>query len=488
MHDDDDSAGIVPEHAHDDMNMQEDIPDAAEPDQDMQDNDAQSVDAPEIVAPPHDPENPALNTYDMVKARFEENCFKVKIPFCYARIEQGHDPCIHSHTDLQHYYCDWRYWGVNQDEEMVKLPFISAWLRDPNKRVVERIVVDASNTMQDVYNMWKGFDVEKMKPVEESTIPGLIHLIKKHIDDVITAGVGAHSEFIHLYLANILQRPWLKSQVAIFLFGAQGCGKGIIFEFFRLKILGKQCSYQTSKPENDLFGRFANGAVNRVFIQVDEVKSLHDHSDQLKDFITNPTLNYEKKGKDTIVVSNLANVLLTSNNANALSISPDDRRFALFECSSVHKGDTEYFQALGEHLQRPDVARAYYQYLMSLDLSDYPTSFQHKRPVTEFYKESQHNCIPVISRFFSALVNVDSEPDAQQKRFTCRSLYKSYEEFQIRGNYKFLMTETAFGRQAKKIQGISFTRTTTARYYLLDHEAVKKHLKSINEYDADADL
>ncbi len=76
--------------------------------------------------------------------------------------------------------------------------------------------------------------------------------------------------------------------------------------------------------------------MNRVCIQIDEVKSLHDHADQLKDVITIPTVNYEKRGRDTIVVPNFSNLILTSDNANALTVSLDDRRFALFHCSSVH--------------------------------------------------------------------------------------------------------------------------------------------------------
>ncbi len=458
--------------------MQEDssAAQAPAPDQVMQD-------APlAIVEPPHDPENPVLNTYELVKARFELNCFKVNTPFCYARITKDNDPYLHSHVDLQHYYCDWKYWGLNKDEEMVQLPFISKWLRDTTKRVVERIVIDPSNTMKDVYNMWKGFNAEKLPPVADELVQEHIKSIKKHFDDVITHGNSEHSGFFHHYLANILKRPWLKTQVAIFLYGAQGCGKGIIFEFFRRKILGDHCSSQTSKPENDLFGRFANGAVNRVMIQVDEVKSLHDHTDQLKDLITNQTLNYEKKGKDTIVVSNLTNLILTSNNANALTVSPDDRRFALFQCSSVHKGDTRYFQELGAELERPEVARAYYQYLMSLDLSAYPVSFQHNRPITEFYKETQHNSIPVISRFFSAMVNTES----LEQKIPCRKLYKSYEVFQTTGNYKYLMTETAFGRDVKKIQGVTYQRSSKVRSYVLDLPAIKKYLEGINEFDPDA--
>lgn len=474
MHEDDDESN----------EMQEDEPDSGPeaPDQEMSETDA----TPELksIDPPHDPDNPAFNTYEKVKERFELVCFKVKAPFYYARIEKNHDPLLHSHVDLQHYYCDWTYWGPNKDGDTVQLSFISKWLRDPNKRVVERIVVDPTNTMQGVYNMWRGFDAEKLPPVDDALVPELVRDITKHLSDVITNGVDDHTKFLEHYLANMVQRPERKAQVALYLYGAQGCGKGIIFEFLRLKILGTHCSYQTSKPEHDLFSRFANGGVNRVFIQVDETRNLHDHSDQIKDFITNPTLNYEKKGKDTIVLANIANLVLTSNNANSLTVSPDDRRFALFHCSSVHKGDTDYFDRLGDHLERPEVARAYYQYLMSMDLSAYPTSFQHARPITEYYRESQHNSIPIISRFFSAMVNTEYP----EQRVPARDLYRKYVQFHTDGNYKILMTETAFGRETKRINGVEKKRAPSGFNYLLDHASIKKHLADANEYDPDAEF
>ncbi len=184
-------------------------------------------------------------------------------------------------------------------------------MHDPTKRAVERIVEDPTNTMQGVYNMWRGLNTEKLPPVDDALVPELGRDITKHLSNVITNVIDDHNKFLEHYLANMLQRPERKAQVALYLYGAQGCGKGIIFEFLRLKILAQHCSYQTSKPEHDLFSRFANGAVNRVFIQVDETRSLHDRSDQIKDFITNATLIYEKKGKDTIVLANIANLVLT---------------------------------------------------------------------------------------------------------------------------------------------------------------------------------
>lgn len=438
----------------------------------------------ELVDPPHDPENPDLNTYEMVKERFEKKCLKVKGPHCYVRTEEGHpEPYLHKHTDLIQCFANLKYWGYKGDK-LMKLPFVPEWIQDAGNRTVEKIVVDPRNTMQNVYNMWKGFDAEKLPPLSEDRIHELIEPITKHFNDVVTSGVSDHTEFLHHYLANIVKRPWQKSQVAISLYGEQGCGKGIIFEFFRNKVLGSHCSYQTSRPEIDLFGRFANGAVNRVCIQVDEVKSLHDHCDQLKDFITNPTVNYEQKGKDSIVVSNFANLILTSNNANALTVSTDDRRFALFHCKSTHKGNHEYFTELGAHLERPEVARAYYQYLMAMDLGAYPISFQHKRPITEYYKEAQLNSIPVVSRFFSALVN----SQYSETTMSFRVLYKKYEEFHTAGNYKYLMTETSFGRDAKRIQGVTTIRSSSTRSYVLDYDRIKKYLCDSKEFDPDAVL
>ncbi len=50
----------------------------------------------------------------------------------------------------------------------------------------------------------------------------------------------------------------------------QGSGKGLLFAFFRERILGAACSYQTANPEHDLLSRFQNGCVARVFIQAPE--------------------------------------------------------------------------------------------------------------------------------------------------------------------------------------------------------------------------
>ena len=435
----------------------------------------------------------------MVKARFELECFVIDTPFGYGRIP-SHKPgelCIHTHNELRQRYYNLYFWkktknteetdksgGTEQVEKLEKCVFIDVWLRDEERRTLNGIVVDPTcKAGEKYYNLWQGFKAAKLPPVSLVDEEELMKPIKKHILDVIANGNETHMNWILDYLGNMIQRPEQKTQVAISLYGAQGTGKGIIFEKFRLNVLGSTCSFQTSKPEDDLFGRFGNGCVNCVCVQVDEVKCLHDHADRLKDLITNPTLNYEKKGRDTIVVDNYVNLILTSNNANALTVTADDRRFVLFHCSPVYKGNPEYFNHLGSHLDRPEVARAFYQHCLKRDLSPYPKSFQFSRPITDYYREAQRSSIPVLSRFISACVSKDCPESILARQF-----YQRYETFRANGNYKFVVTESTFAKEIKKINGIQGKHTKHGKLYDLDPAVIKRYLEDMNEYDPDAEL
>jgi hypothetical protein len=85
-----------------------------------------------------DPDNPALNTYAMVKARFEKTCFRVDNPFCFVRTtELGTDPQILHWGKIQSFYNGLTYWETNKRGQLVKKPFVYAWLHDDKQRRVE---------------------------------------------------------------------------------------------------------------------------------------------------------------------------------------------------------------------------------------------------------------------------------------------------------------------------------------------------------------
>jgi len=428
-----------------------------------------------------DLKDPVMNTYELVKERFELECFKLLKPTgVFGIVHKGEVyPQIVPCAQMKMTYADLYYFEPKEKGGYQQKIFADRWIRDPKSRKVRSVVVDPTYSQLGTYNIWRPFKASLLTPVEDAQVEALVKPIYNHIQQVVTNNVDEFTDWVFDWMANMIQHPESKSQVAVLLYGEEGCGKGVIFQFLRRQVLGDFCSFQTSDPAQHLFGTFANGAIHRVCVQIDEVKSLHDFHDKLKDLITNDTLNYEQKGKDSIVLDNLVNLILTTNNENALTVTPGDRRFSLFRCNSKFVRDTAYFDDLRAHLNRPDVARAFYQFLMQRDISKYSsTGFQDKRPITKYYEETRLNGISVLSRFMSAMVN-----GVMQRIYKARDLYNLFTKFHTNGNYKFVMTEHAFGRELQRMPGVERKRTNACVLYTTDADTIKKNLLATHRYD-----
>ncbi len=86
-------------------------------------------------------------------------------------------------------------------------------------------------------------------------------------------GNAAHGEWCVDYLAVIVKRPWAKTGIVPLFTGAQGAGKNTVFDFFRTRILGDAISAQLQNPREGIFDRFGTAHKNRIFLQIDEVRT-----------------------------------------------------------------------------------------------------------------------------------------------------------------------------------------------------------------------
>ena len=66
--------------------------------------------------------------------------------------------------------------------------------------------------------------------------------------------------------------------------------------------------------------------------------------------------------------------------------------------------------------------------------------------------------------------------------------YQRYEAFHSNCNYKFLVTESSFGREMKRVPGLHLRRTQSGKAYIVDTKRIKQHFLEINEYDEEADF
>ena len=90
---------------------------------------------------------------------------------------------------------------------------------------------------------------------------------------MLVKGGDALAEFVTDFVCNMIQR--LPARVGLVFAGPKGCGKGVLFEFLRSRVLDGQMSYQTAAPTFDLLKRRNFGAPHKVLVQVDEVFGKH---------------------------------------------------------------------------------------------------------------------------------------------------------------------------------------------------------------------
>ena len=123
---------------------------------------------------------------------------------------------------------------------------------------------------------------------------------------------------------------------------------------------------------DQIVGRFNAHLMNRLVLHANEALWGGTRSDagKLKALITDLTIPIEQKGVDSISMSNYLRIFVSSNEAWAVPIDPDDRRFVILDPSDSHKQDQKYFAAICGETERGGREALMYD-LLHEDLDDF---------------------------------------------------------------------------------------------------------------------
>ena len=468
-----------------------------------------------------------LFSYQAGKTKLEQTTFKVKDTMAYFVVSSEGTAIQYSAATMASFHKSESYWGIAgpKDQEIEgsgsrcyslqneyeilrfqRFSLVDRWMRDPNALTFDRLDSvppsrDGSAAPTGVYNTWPGFHAEGLPPVAEAEVVDLVQPILDHL--FMLLGTQEGFGYLLAWLAQMVQDPSKPTNVAILLQGQQGIGKDIIFEeFFCQKVLGTGTAFTTAKPQSTIFGEFSAVLQNRVFLLLDEVSAdaMRPVMELFKDLITSSTTNINPKNKTAYIVRNLSNTLCTTNTKNPFHIEPQDRRFVVFECRRTKQGDTAYFQSLGDHLKRPEVARAFFQYLRDhVDVGPY-TPFQVHRPQTSAYVAMQQRNIPLFYKFLSAQIEhatgVANEEHAVLKG---KEAFERFQAWGRQGNYNIQKTNiTNFGTDMTKLAEeltendssqdvfIKLARTSAGQTYRVNWGKLRTFLQQEARYDPNA--
>jgi hypothetical protein len=425
-----------------------------------------------------------LCSYDAVKEWFQRRNFRVEAWSGFGHIDSQGQVCMRTKEQLKTNYQNKYYWkeveipetkNAEGRVEIQHARFLVRWLDDDQEKKFEKVdcIPPGCEVEPDVFNTWPGFRAEKLPAIPDDQVDELVRPAIEHVRNVICAD-EKEVQFFLAWKAQQVQHPGEKSEVGIILSGPQGAGKNITTSWYQESILGTGVSKQTGTVRS-ILGKHSTALQNKVLCLFDEAnyESLKPYTDEIKNMMTGPTLDIDPKFKDPYPTRNLLNLLFTTNNDKSVHLEAGDRRWAVFECNDSKKGDTAYFDELGKHLNDRS-ARAFYQFLLKFDLSDYG-NFQAKRPHTQLYNQMKEGNLSAFHNFLShecmrhagetpLFLPVENEVGCSTEKYLSTPLFEKFKTWAGEANFEIgSYNSTNFGYDFTKLMKKEDTGVTKKR-------------------------
>ena len=321
------------------------------------------------------------NEYDNYKQEFEEKVFKLDNPVAFG-IENSEGLQLVSLNNLI-------IWGkgkcptiktkIKQKdgcEVETQADFITLWINDFNNRTLDSIIFNPKMPNTNDYNLYKGSVYHQGQPAPDDNI--FLKLLKFISND------DTAFEYLKQWISHIVKTPWKKTNCAIILYSEiGGVGKNAITD--ALCKLFKNYSAHIESIE-DLTKNFNSHLTNKLFIYGDEINAnAKKISDKLKQIITRPKQNLEKKGIDSISLDDYSNYMFTTNNENCFKLDKEDRRYMMVRAPNVPL-EKEFYDEFYQYINNEDNMNQLYNYFLNYDKNDFNVG-TGRAPQTQYKKE-----------------------------------------------------------------------------------------------------
>jgi hypothetical protein len=206
-------------------------------------------------------------------------------------------------------------------------------------------------------------------------------------------------------------------------------------------VIGEQYYQYVNKIEQ-ITGDFNGLMHGNLLTFLDEIQNYggaYKSNDFLKSVLTNVKQNINKKNIEGFTANDYSHYIFATNSKWPVKVTKDDRRHFCISPSPEKIGNKEYFDNLVKTCFNDQAGRAFYDFLMSIDLSNWNPQ---KIPQTQFRNELIQFSQPKVVHFLSDFVDQQSRTKSKDDVIKC-SLKNLY------GEYLSWFTESGFSNHQK---------------------------------------
>jgi hypothetical protein len=168
-------------------------------------------------------------------------------------------------------------------------------------------------------------------------------------------------------------------------------------------------------------GKFARDTIawQKVVVcnELQDLETGRTNWDAMKARITEDTITTRRLYENDVVLPNVDNYIILSNNIESVKIALTDRRYFVLDVNNAHCNDHAYFQALHAEIGRPQFLPALLQFFLSRDIKNYRCD---RPPRTEL---AQQIAKADLSSVETWAAQFRFTPDEAQSALTAKELY-----------------------------------------------------------------
>jgi hypothetical protein len=263
----------------------------------------------------------------------------------------------------EYYSAKWRFTVSSKFDDYVT--FFDLWRKDANRRIIRSIDMKPS-TDPSVFVMTPKFAWADDAPASPLAVQKFLELIKLF-------GGEAQQDYIIKWMAQIVQCPFEITGTGLVVTGTKGCGKDTLFDFFMKWVIGQMYTMNYGCGGAQFFDKHDTGRMNKFVCKVEEANKdiFKKNADKFKPLITSETEIFNGKNQKPLTVANYNRFILTTNGACPVEMSNGERRYIVARCSTLRKGDFEYWNDIRTVLFNSGAGSAVGQYLSEIDLTGF---------------------------------------------------------------------------------------------------------------------
>jgi hypothetical protein len=345
---------------------------------------------------------------------------------------------------------------------------MTIWDTSCSARVLSgKIVFDprpgANAEAQGNFNLYGGPDISREEALASvpagSTAAALIKPWLDHIKDIWCNGDAAVYEYDLNWFAQIIQKPWKKTCVAIYLIGEQGAGKGLPLQQISA-IIGS--GFYETRDVDTVIGQYQHESLkHNILTFLDECTFSKDKKQQarLKGLVTESKKDWSAKYINPITIGNFSNIIGASNAKKVVNVEQSDRRNLIQHVNQKYAGkqtpaSQAYAKRVLDVLPEHVAAFLYTRDISNFNSRAYPTSsahVEHKIRSLEVVPSFWHETLMsgVIS---TAPGNIDIQLSAGPNTVRKDAVFKAFKHFEASQRKAFRETvHSVFWKSTKTI-------------------------------------